>query len=149
MSYGIFIDTYGSKTKFWYNFRKSTFYKVDNTTKNKIFGNELSFEEQIPFIKCTIRNWAFSEIYMSVTDKMFNTVLYDKFTFNARDTRSDLMEGFLLLYKLGTRYEALHDEQAKQERIKNMKQVSAEIECQPETGIKYQEAKDNFNSKLN
>lgn len=174
ISYGIWISMeFGKEDKdrdLWYDFKDQALYSfisnnyVENYVNNgKIddvyFDRELSQEEQMTYIKYEFRLGCTT--YMEVctcTKEAKKCKVGQKINIDAlsiknlncclklgeKDSRQDMYEAFLFLYKLGKRYEALADKKVKKKHKKQTKILNEEIEFRPLTGVKYQEAMASF-----
>lgn len=126
----------------------------------------LSHEEQIEHIKHLIgsnvgKSITISFIKFSIVAKKIrnesgsyassrqittkSTELNTKFTYERQNTKEEIFECFLHVLKIGKRYAALHNVEAKEKHEAQTKQVKDEIEFMPPNGIKFQQARDEFN----
>lgn len=129
-------------------------YKDNYFVEKVLFTNEmLSLEEQKECIKHII-NTSHTEIYLSLEqhDINKNKIQFSPaigldmlFMFTNNHKPENVFDCFLYLLKIGTRMDALSDEESRKKRMDQLKQVSAEIECMPTRGVRFQEAKEEFN----
>lgn len=124
------------------------------TVSKELFSKSLSVEEQMEYIRHKINTF---QTQVSLQCRKYD---YDNdneikltqipdieltFTFTNNNKPENVFDCFLYLLKLGTRMDALSDEEARKKRISQLKQVSTEIECMPTRGVRFQEAKEEFN----
>lgn len=67
------------------------------------------------------------------------------FSYSKYDTKEVIFECFLHVLKISKRYAALHNVEAKEKHEAQTKQIKDEIEFMPPNGIKFQQARDEFN----